>query len=83
MDKIKTATGKEFDTDYVATIPTPPMAYIRILNTPLATVATVFSNPMETMQLYYNGANAYIAQHTKLTAIIPEGDAIKVALAKE
>lgn len=83
MDKIKTATGKEFDTDYVATIPSPPMAYIRILNTPLTTVAAVFSNPAETIQLYYSGVNAYIAQHTKLTALVPEGNAIKVILAKE
>lgn len=83
METIKTATGKEFETDYVSTIPLPPMAYIRVLNISLTEAATVFSNPYETVQLYYSGVNAYIAQHTKLIAILPEGDAIKIVLGKE
>lgn len=81
MDKLKTATGKEFDCDYIAAIPSPAQAYIRICNLPLADVATIFSNPAETIQLWY-GEN-YIANHTRLIAIVPESGAIKVVLGKE
>lgn len=80
MEKVKTRTGKEFETDYYATIPFPAQAYIRIFE-PLATVATVFSNPEETGQLWCG--DHYLAGYTHLVAIIPEGDAIKVCLAKE
>lgn len=48
MDKIRTATGKEFDTDYIATIPNPPMAFIRICNAAISDIAAVFSDPRET-----------------------------------
>lgn len=81
MEKLKTATGKTFDSDYLATIPYPAQAYIRVLNTPLATVATVFSNPAETVQLLHG--EYYLAHYTRLVAIVPEQEAIKVVLAKE
>lgn len=81
MDKLITATGKEFNSDYLSAIPNPAQAYIRILNTPLATVATVFGDPMETVQLWHG--KHYLAQYTHLVAIVPEADAIKVVLAKE
>ena len=81
MSNLKTATGKEFESDYLAVIPVPAQAYIRILNVPLATVATVFADPNETAQLRH-GEN-YLAQYTRLIAIIPEGDAIKVCLGRE
>lgn len=81
MDKVKTATGKTFDSDYLSVIPAPAQAYIRILNVHLAEVATVFSNPAETVQLWI-GKN-YLANYTRLVAIVPEADAIKVVLAKE
>lgn len=80
MDKVKTATGKEFDSDYIATIPFPAQAYIRVLNTPLATVAAVFGNPEETKQLWHG--EYYLAHYTNLVAIVPEVDAVKVVLAK-
>ena len=48
-DVIKTATGKEFSCDYFAVIPNPQQAYIRIVGLPLAEVATIFSNPNETV----------------------------------
>lgn len=81
MDKIITATGRQFNCDYLAAIPSPAQAYIRILNTPLATVATVFSDPFETAQLWRG--EHYLANYTHLVAIVPEGDAVKVVLAKE
>ena len=81
MDKIRTATGKEFRSDYLSTIPFPAQTFFRVLDTPLATVAAVFSDPKETVQLWYE--DYYLAQYTHLVAIAPEGDAIKVILAKE
>ena len=81
MDILKTATGKEFDCDYFN--PSPPVGQVnlRVLNTPLAIVATVFSNPNETAQLWCD--EQYAAQYTKLVAIVPEGNAVRVVLGKE
>lgn len=81
MDKIKTATGKEFDCDYFSAIPYPAQTFFRVLNTPLATAATVFGDPRETVQLWYS--EHYLAYYTHLVAIVPEMDAVKVILAKE
>ena len=81
MDKIKTACGKQFDCDYFSAITSPPRAYIRICNSGIADVATVFSNHAETCQLWYG--EHYLAQYTQIVAIVPEADAIKVILAKE
>lgn len=81
MEKVITATGKEFNSDYLATIPYPAQAYVRLLDTPVVTVAEVFSDPAETAQLMYG--NVTIQGYTHLLAIMPEADAVKVALAKE
>lgn len=81
MEKLKTATGKEYQSDYIAVIPMPQQAYIRILNASLAEVATVFGNPQETIQLWHGGT--YLAHYTHLVAIVPEPGAIKVVLSKE
>lgn len=81
MEKIKTASGREFECDYVSTIPNPARAFVRILNTPLATVAAVFSSKAETMQMVC-GSNI-LNRYTRLVAIVPEMDAAKVVLDKE
>lgn len=81
MEKLITATGKQFDCDSMVMIPEMGIAYIRVQNVDMATIATVFGNPAETMQLWYEGQ--YIAQYTKLTALIPEGTTIRVNLKKE
>lgn len=81
MDTVKTATGRVFNSDYIATIPNPPQAYIRICNVTLTEAATVFGNRDETIQLWH-GEN-YLAMYTKLVALVPETGAIKVVLAKE
>lgn len=81
MEKLKTATGKEFDCDYFNPFPPVGQVNLRVLNTSLATVATVFANPNETVQLWCDGQ--YAAQYTKLVAIVPEGNAIRVVLGKE
>ena len=81
MEKLKTATGMEFDCDYFNPFPPVGQVNLRVLNTSLATVATVFSNKNETVQLWFNGQ--YASQYTKLVAIVPEEDAIRVVLGKE
>ena len=82
MEKLKTATGKEFECDYLTMIESPPLVFIRILDESISTVATVFSNPVETIQLWFE--NNYIAQYTKLVSLFPEENtAVKVTLAKE
>jgi hypothetical protein len=59
----------------------PVRLYVRIHNTPIATVAEVFSDPRETVQLYYG--EIYVSQFTKLLGIIPENGMIRVNLTKE
>lgn len=81
MEKIKTASGKTFDCNYLSTMRDPDLCYIRICNTPLATVASTFGNPAETAQLWYE--QTYLAQYTRLNAIIPEDGCIRVCLGKE
>ena len=44
MDTVKTASGKTFNSDYIATIPYPARAYIRICGVSLAQAAEVFGN---------------------------------------
>lgn len=81
MERMKTASGKEFDCDYVSTMPSPARAYIRVRGVPIGTVATVFSDPEETRQLQF-GAET-IEGHTNLIALVPEGNAIRIVLGKE
>lgn len=81
MEKLKTATGKEFDCDYFNPSPVVGQTNLRVLNKTIADVAMVFSDPKETVQLWCEGT--YAAQYTKLVAIVPEGNAIRVVLGKE
>lgn len=81
MSNVKTATGKKFKCDYFNPAPTIGQLNLRILNESLATVATVFSDARETIQMTCE--NQYAAQYTKLIAIVPEMDAVRVVLGKE
>ena len=81
MDKLKTATGKEFECDYFNPFPPANQVNLRVLGVSLVEAATVFSNPAETVQLWWE--KQYLAQHTKVVAIVPEGDAIRIVLGKE
>lgn len=81
MDKVKTATGKEFDCTYFNPFPPMGQVNISIVNANFATLASVFSDPAETVQLWYG--DQYLAYHTKLLAIVNDGDAIRVVLGKE
>lgn len=81
MEKLTTATRKQFDCDYFNPFPPVGQINLRVLAAPLTTVAAVFSNPLETVQLFCG--EQYAAQYTKLVAIVPEGNAIRVVLGKE
>ena len=81
MEKLKTATGKEFDCDYFNPFPLANQVNIRVLGVSLVEAVTVFSNPSETVQIWWE--KQYLAQHTKVVAIVPEGDAIRIVLGKE
>lgn len=81
MEKIKTATGKEFECIYFNPFQPMGQVNISIVNTSFPVLASVFSNPTETVQLWYG--DQYLAYHTKLLAIVNDGDAIRVVLGKE
>lgn len=81
VEKIKTATGKMFDCDYFNPFPPAGQINLRVLKTSFATVATIFSDPRETVQMWCG--EQYAAQYTKLIAIIREDDAIRVVLGRE
>ena len=81
MEKVITATGKRFDCDYFNPFPPAGQVNIRVLGVSLVDVASVFGNPAETVQLWWD--QLYIANHTKLIAIVPEGDAVRIVLGKE
>lgn len=81
MSKIKTATGKEYECDYFNPAPTLGQINLRVLNESLATVVSVFSDARETIQMTWE--TQYAAQYTKLIAIVPEMDAVRVVLGKE
>lgn len=81
MEKLRTATGKTFDCDYFVVFEPLNQLSIYIHNAPFMTVASVFSNPNETVQLWFG--KEYAAQYTKLSMISVEGNMILVKLKKE
>lgn len=81
MEKVKTATGKEFDCDYFNPFPPANQVNLRVLGASLSSVAAVFSDREETRRLQCG--SQILVRHTNLKAIVPEGDAIRVVLEKE
>lgn len=79
--KIKTATGRLLECDYMNHSDTYRHANLRILNSTFPEVAAVFSNPFESCQLWFD--DSYISGFTKLLSIRDDGDAIWVVLGKE
>ena len=80
MTKVKTATGKEFDSDYFVALQDPPMMFVRVLNQDERTLQEVFSDPNETSCLSSGDRVAF--GYTTLHSIFNEGDAFKVTLLK-
>lgn len=79
--KLKTASGMELDCDYMGHSDVNRQANVRILGSTFPTVASVFANPSETVQLWFDGD--YAAGFTKLLAIRDDENAIWVVLGKE
>ena len=75
---IKTAKGKEFQTDYVVKHNPSSSVYIRIIGETSGTVGSVFGDESETAILTYG--NNQLVGYTKLGGIYDEGDALKVRL---
>lgn len=81
MDSLKTASGKTFRCDLFAPLPEMGIVYLRVSGGTLAEIADVFSNPNETIRLWYG--REYLAQYTKLDSLVPEADTVRVCLRKE
>ena len=81
MEKIITATGKKFDCDSFNIFRERDRVYIHIHGLSLVKAAEIFSNPAETVQLWCG--EQYVANHTRLIAIGPAGDAVRISLGKE
>ena len=81
MEKLKTATGKTFDCDYFNPFPQAGQINVRILGESLIRVVMIFSDKKETVQMWCG--LQYASGYTRVIAIIPEGNAIRVVLGKE
>lgn len=81
MDKVYTATGKDFNCDYVVEIPSPAEIHVRIQNASIADVARVFSDRSETKIIKHGGSE--YRGFTNLVAIVPEGIFVRVVLSKK
>ena len=81
MEKLTTATGKQIECDYFNQFPPLNQLFIRVVNISLLDVARILGDPVETVQLYWG--NEYVAHHTKVINILPEGNAIRITLGKE
>lgn len=81
MQKAKLANGFEFDCDYMDHSEKNRQANVRVLNMTFAEIASIFSDPQKTCQIFYE--KDYAAGFTKLLLIVNEEDAIRVVLGKE
>lgn len=81
MEKLTTATGKQYDCDYFNPFPPAGQVNIRVLGLSLAETARIFGDPTETVRMRW--CNQYLAHHTKVVAIVPEVDAIRVVLGRK
>lgn len=81
MEFVKTGTGKTFGCDYFNPFPQAAQVNIRILGTPMREVVAVFSDPKETGTLICG--QQVVRNYTKVIAVVPEGNAIRVVLGEE
>lgn len=81
METVITAKGTEFKTDMVAENLSPARLYIRIVQASMAEVASAFSDKAEIVAIQYG--DRILSGYTRLVAIVPEGNAIKVILGRE
>lgn len=81
MNEITTASGKSYMCDYFNQYAPASQVNINILGATLVEIATTFGNPAETALLTYG--NQTLVGYTKLFAIIPDANWIRVVLGKE
>ena len=81
MEYLTTATGRKISCDYFNPNQPVPQVDIQISGVSVAEAASIFSDTRETEQLWYG--NQYLAHYTRLVAIIPDSDSIRVVLGKE
>lgn len=81
MDTIKTSSGKIYECDLVSAIDSPCRLYIRVVNSTLSEVATIFGDKEESKELLYG--DILLIGYTKLISIVIEDTAIRVVLTKE
>ena len=81
MDYLTTATGRKMPCDYFNPNQPVPQVDIQISGVSIADAAAIFSDRLETEQLWYG--KQYLAHYTRLVAIIPGYDSIRVVLGKE
>lgn len=81
MEELRTATGKTFKCDYFNPFPPAGQVNFRVLESSLSEVAAVFGNPTETVQIFCG--KQYLAHFSRVVAIVPEVDAIRVIMGKE
>lgn len=80
MMAFKTATGKEFQTDYFVPHEPSKSLYIRIIDSDINTVREIFTEPEETSLLTYNERE--FTGYTQMMGIEQESEALKVRLKK-
>ena len=81
MSLLTTACGKVVNSDYFNPCEETKQVNIRVIGESLTTVASIFGNKAETIQMRCDGI--YCSCFTRLVAIIPESGAIRVVLEKE
>ena len=81
MEYLTTATGRKILCDYFNPNQPIPHVDIEVSGLSVLEVASIFSDKTETAQLWYG--SQYLAHYTRLVAIIPSSDSIRVVLGKE
>ena len=81
MSTLQTASGIKMECDYFNPLEQTRQLNVRVLNKSLVFIAGIYSDKSETVKLFCDGL--YAANFTRLVAIVPEGDAIRIVLEKE
>nr|DAN85762.1 MAG TPA: hypothetical protein [Caudoviricetes sp.] len=78
MDMLTTATGKTIQCDYFNLRPESGRLRVQVSGIDMTSVAAIFSNSQETMQLSFG--NEHAVGYTEMVSIMPAGDEIRVLL---
>lgn len=81
MNYLRTATGREFESDYLTASESDRTMYLFVKNITIAHAAAVFGSPGETSTIAYEGKSYY--GYTKLQSLSQTDNSIRVCLIKE